>query len=117
MEQPALGPPQGEAILGKLDRILARLDAIEGQWRGMELQRKEMLNTEEAAAFLSLSRSHIYKLCSEREIPHHKQGNRTYFRREELEEWMAGERIKTVHELQLEAMRDNIDRELEKMKR
>ncbi len=116
MEQPALAPPQGEAIMDKLNQLEERLNEMDEQWRRRELQRQEVLNTREAAAFLSLSRSHLYKLCNEREIPHYKRGNKIYFQRKELEEWMTGTRIKTSQELQLEAMRDNIDRELEKMK-
>ena len=36
-----------------------------------------------------LSKSRIYVLVSERAIPHAKRGNRLYFNRQELLEWVA----------------------------
>jgi excisionase family DNA binding protein len=41
-----------------------------------------------AAQHLACPRSRIYALVSARRIPHHKDGSRLLFRREELDEWV-----------------------------
>jgi len=41
-----------------------------------------------AAEHLACPRSRIYALVSARRIPHHKDGSRLLFRREELDEWV-----------------------------
>jgi excisionase family DNA binding protein len=41
-----------------------------------------------AAKHLACPRSRIYALVSARRIPHHKDGSRLLFRREELDEWV-----------------------------
>ena len=57
---------------------------------------KEILTIEEAAEFLSMSKSYLYKQTSAQRIPHYKPtGKRCYFRRSELEEWILAGRIST----------------------
>jgi excisionase family DNA binding protein len=46
------------------------------------------LDVEGAAKHLACPRSRIYALVSARRIPHHKDGSRLLFRREELDEWV-----------------------------
>ncbi|MCB9336461.1 MAG: helix-turn-helix domain-containing protein [Flavobacteriales bacterium] len=47
----------------------------------------------EAADYLSMSQSHIYKLTSQRKIPFHKpSGKYLYFYENELDEWIKEER-------------------------
>ena len=41
-----------------------------------------------AAKHLACPRSRIYALVSAHRIPHHKDGSRLLFRREELDEWV-----------------------------
>lgn len=41
-----------------------------------------------AAEYLACPRSRIYALVSARRIPHHKDGSRVLFRREELDDWI-----------------------------
>ncbi|WP_020402108.1 helix-turn-helix domain-containing protein [Gracilimonas tropica] len=62
------------------------------------------LNVEEAAEFLDLSKSHLYKLTSRGEIPHYKPtGKRLYFLPEDLIEYLKAGRVKTNRELDQEA--------------
>ena len=53
------------------------------------------LGIEQAAAFLGLSQSYLYRLTSERRIPHYKSrgGKRVYFDPEDLKAWAYGRRV------------------------
>ena len=61
---------------------------------------KEVLTSEEAARYMGMSRSYLYKLTMRREIPHYKpMGKLCYFNRRELEEWLQSNRVATSTEL------------------
>ena len=66
---------------------------------------KEVLTCEEAARYMGISRSHIYKLTMSKQIPHYKAptGKMCYFNRKELEAWLQSCRISTSEELQQRA--------------
>lgn len=53
-------------------------------------QKEKPLNLVEAAKYLSISQSHLYKLTSQRKIPFHKpNGKYLYFFKEELDKWIV----------------------------
>ena len=61
---------------------------------------KEILTIEEAAEFLSVSKSYLYMQTSAHAIPHYKPtGKRCYFKRGELEAWILAGRISTKSEI------------------
>ena len=61
---------------------------------------KEVLTSEEAARYLGISKSYLYKLTMRREIPHYKpMGKMCYFNRRELEAWLQSNRIASDTEL------------------
>lgn len=61
---------------------------------------KDILTIEEAAEFLSVSKSYLYKQTSAQAIPHYKPtGKRCYFKRSELEAWILAGRISTKSEI------------------
>jgi excisionase family DNA binding protein len=65
----------------------------------MQRENKPM-TIEEAAKFLSLSKSHIYKLTSRGEIPHYKPtGKRIYFFRDDLIDFLKAGRVRTNTEI------------------
>ncbi|MDR2915452.1 MAG: helix-turn-helix domain-containing protein [Tannerella sp.] len=65
---------------------------------------KNILSFEEASKFLNLSKSYLYKLTSGNLIPHYKpQGKMLYFEREELEEWLRQNPVKTQMQIAREA--------------
>jgi excisionase family DNA binding protein len=54
---------------------------------------KPVLDIAETARYLKISESHLYKLISQKQIPHYcPQGNRIYFNREELDQWLMRNR-------------------------
>lgn len=65
--------------------IEQRLERIES----LLIEQKKVLNFNEAIEYLSVSKSHLYKMTSTMQIPHYKpNGKRIYFKREELENWL-----------------------------
>ncbi len=84
--------------------ILITLQNIEKLLKAQNLQQREVLTLEEAAEYLSVSESHLYKLTSGKEIPCSKPtGKKLYFKREELNEWMLSNRILTNNEVDKQA--------------
>lgn len=68
--------------------IIDRLDKIRNVTL---LSSKDIYTTTEASLFLGVKRSYLYELVRNRKIKHYKSrgGKLTYFRRQDLEEWMT----------------------------
>ena len=65
---------------------------------------KEVLNLEEAASFLGIAKSTLYKVTHENRIPFYKPaGKLIYFEKSVLLEWIRSNRITSEAELQEEA--------------
>ncbi len=61
----------------------------------------EILSLSEAAEFLKLSKSCIYKLTSKKEIVHFVPGGKKiYFKKSDLEDWLLKNRISSASELE-----------------
>ena len=61
---------------------------------------KEVLTLEEAAIYLGISKSSLYKMTHSRSIPFYKPNNKlVYFERSELLEWVRQGRVATDEEL------------------
>ncbi len=61
---------------------------------------KEVLTSDEAARYMGIAKSTLYKLTMERKIPHYKPtGKICYFDRKELEAWLHGNRVSTDAEI------------------
>lgn len=61
---------------------------------------KEVLTSEEAAKYMGISKSYLYKLTMRQMIPHYKpMGKMCYFVRAELEQWLRGNRVSTSDEI------------------
>jgi len=61
---------------------------------------KEVINLTEAASYMGISKAYLYKLTSQRMIPHYKPtGKMIYFNRIELEGWLQRNRVSTAAEI------------------
>ncbi len=61
---------------------------------------KEVLTSDEAAKYMGISKSYLYKLTMRQQIPHSKPlGKMCYFNRLELEQWLQTNRVSTVNEI------------------
>ena len=77
-----------------------RLDRIEQLLRGQ----KNVLNFSEACDFTGISPSYMYKLTHNARIPHYKpHGKNVYFLREELEQWLLQNPVRTAEQKDREA--------------
>ena len=82
--------------------ILLKLTAIESLLEATH--QIKPLTIPEAAKFLNLSQSHIYKLTSERKIPHFKpSGKKIYFDKSELIQWLKRNPARTQEETEEKA--------------
>ena len=64
---------------------------------------KEVLTSDEAAAYLGISKSALYKLTMGRKIPFYKSAKLCYFDRQEIIDWMKANRVATQEELDAKA--------------
>ncbi len=65
---------------------------------------KEVLTSDEAARYMGVSKSYLYKLTMKQQIPHYKpMGKMCYFKREELEQWLQTNRVATSTEIAQQA--------------
>lgn len=80
------------------NKFLKKLDAIH---REVKLgSKKELLTFDDARLMLGLSKSYLYKLTSQRLIPHLKPiGKTIYFKRSDLIKWVESGRVLTKEEL------------------
>lgn len=77
-----------------------RLDKIE---RGL-LAQKTVLTFNEFCRYTGISKSWGYKLSASRAVPHYKPNDKAiYFNKEEVDNWLLQNPVKTVAQLQKEA--------------
>lgn len=68
---------------------------------------KEVLDINEAALMMGLSKQTIYSMCRDRILPHYKSkgGKKSYFRKSELESWMLDTKVTTEQAIDAEAIK------------
>lgn len=65
---------------------------------------KEVLTSNEAAQYMGISKSYLYKLTMLGKVPHFKpMGKMCYFNRLELEQWLQNNRVSTNNEINQKA--------------
>lgn len=76
-------------LLTKVDYVISRLDEkkeVDGSSPTQDDD--QMMTMDEACQFIGKKRSTMYSLTSERRIPYRKRGNKLYFFKKELIEWI-----------------------------
>lgn len=81
-------------IEAQLERIMRVLDEF-------EMHKKEIMHLEDAALYLGISKSTLYKLTCSKRIPFYRSegGKLIYFKRSDLEAWMVKKRESTIDEI------------------
>lgn len=75
------------------------LNALEEIKKYSLLGAKNVLTLDEAALLTGLTRTYLYRLTSQKQIPFYKpNGRKVYFNRAELETWMMRNRFETEEE-------------------
>ncbi|MFA9192536.1 helix-turn-helix domain-containing protein [Flavobacterium sp. FZUC8N2.13] len=86
-----------------MEIILKKLEKLEVLIKRQYILSKEILSLEEAAAYLQLSKSCLYKMTSNKEICFYVPGGKKiYFRRTELDSWVLNSKVSSVNECDLE---------------
>ena len=72
-----------------MDYVISRLDEKKDAAEASEnTNDDQMMTLDEACQFIGKKRSTMYSLTSERRIPYRKRGNKLYFFKKELVEWI-----------------------------
>lgn len=78
----------------------------------METARK-LFTTAEAASYLGIKPSYLYKLMMRRAIPYYKpNGKLCFFSKDDLDAWLTNIRVKTQVEIDTEAAQYLVDRSM-----
>ena len=70
-----------------------------GALENIFLCQKEILNFDEASAYINMNKSTLYKLTSKKEIPHYKPNRFVFFEKSELDKWIRASVVKTDGQL------------------
>jgi excisionase family DNA binding protein len=90
-------PEMMALLLEKVERLESLL--LTGKEDGMVL--KEMLTTDEAALYMGVSKSWLYKMTMQGELPTYRPGGkRLYLKRSEINDWMGSQRSSSKAEIE-----------------
>ena len=77
----------------QIEELQKRMDAVEDSLDNA----KEVLSVEEAARFMDIARSSLYKMTSDRSIPFYRpNGKMIYFEKADILEWIRKNRVMPV---------------------
>jgi excisionase family DNA binding protein len=83
--------------------ILQKLDEIKELFKA---QRIKPFTFNEAAEYLDISKSYLYKLTSQGKIPHYKPyGKKIYFDKVTLDQWVFSKPVKGTADIEAEAIK------------
>lgn len=82
--------------------IISRLESIEAL---LQDYKTKPLGLEEAATYLNVSKSYLYKLTSTNRIPFYKpSGKLVFFDKRELDQWILQNRVRPQSEIEAESI-------------
>lgn len=70
----------------------------------------EVLNFDQCMKLTGFSKGLLYRMTSQREIPHYKKGKFVFFKRSEVESWLFECKIKTQEEIEREVEQRQINK-------
>lgn len=104
-------------LMAKVDYVISRLDATKDAYNASASeQENQMMTLDEACRFIGKKRSTMYTLTSERRIPFRKRGNKLYFFKKELLEWIQSGGAYDAPYILSEKEQAEFDAHLEKMR-
>lgn len=80
----------------KLQALSDKLDRIE---RISLVGAKNVLDLQEAVILTGFSKGQLYRLTSNKQIPHFKKNQKLYFKKSELEDWMLENKVMSEAEI------------------
>lgn len=83
------------------EQVLTEIRELKKLIYEQNMLQKEVLNFNEAAVYIEVSHSHLYKLTSTGTIPAYKpNGKKLYFNREELNRWLLSNRQTSISDIE-----------------
>ena len=93
------------------NQIQTQLERIETLLNQQTILQKQVLNLSEAAIYMAVSASYLYKLTAARKIEHFcPEGKKLYFNRLHLDDWLQRNRQATTTEIENEAITNAISK-------
>jgi len=93
-----------EAIALLLEKM-TRIENLLFNGKDGDLVTKEMLTTDEAAGFMGISKSSLYKMTARKDLPTYKPGGKkVYLKRSEIIAWLASQRNCSHAEIEQQAL-------------
>jgi excisionase family DNA binding protein len=107
-----------EIIIEKLNLIERRILFIDNklQISTNTISSLEIMSLKQLCEHYDFNKSFVYKLTSNREIPHYKKGKRLVFKKDEIDAWLLENKVKTMDDLQREATRYSIRKKKQLLK-
>lgn len=97
MEQVKETETNMEQLVMKINELQRSIDAL------LNNQVSDVMNIDQCLQMTGFSRALLYKMTSNKEIPHYKKGRFLFFNRSEIEAWLLEDRVKTQEELEQES--------------
>ncbi len=86
-----------------MEFIQKQIEELKKLLEESKLQNKKFLTLEESANYLSISKSHLYKLTSRNDIPFYQPtGKKIYFKKTEIDEWIFNSKVQPVSDIENE---------------
>jgi excisionase family DNA binding protein len=87
-----------EIIADRLERIENILLQLRPETKIVETE-NQILTLKKLCEYVDMAPASIYKRTSDRSIPHYKLGKKLYFKKDEIDEWMVSNKVKTRKEI------------------
>lgn len=83
-----------EDLYGVITTLVQKVESLEGSIQDIKntSDKDKLLDIEELAEFLVKSKVTVYRLKHDKKIPYIKQGNRIYFLKKDVMEWLKSNR-------------------------
>jgi len=90
--------------MNEVKKIISEVTELKSLIYDQGILKKEVINFREAHHYLDISASHLYKLTSQKRIPHFcPEGKRLFFNRLELDQWLQRNRQLSNAEIEQQA--------------
>ena len=92
-------------ILNRIEGRLERIEEILSEKFNQEAPEDDILGAKQASRILKFSVPTLYSKVCRREVPFYKRGNRLYFSKHKLLEWIQNGKKKSLNEISADAMK------------
>lgn len=87
-----------------MDNTKEMIDLLHQIKRNTELAAKKVLTISEVSALTGITKGTLYRMTSEKRIPHYKNNGRLlFFDRTEIEQWCLTNKVRTNDEIMADA--------------